>query len=380
MPKLRFIDIYPQSGPFDEWWEDSAPVDAVTRTARRVCEAHSAGLRSLELEAPRASYRLLPREVDAGDPLRVELLDDLKDHNVGSLLVPADAHNWAPQARAAAVLEAIHRATVLLGARLGWNRAELAEVRDQVAAAGGRFSWESKWRHRPDRSSRARVRAVWADDGFGRLSVQVEGAEGARYSAPVIAFSTPEGLLRSANALRWLPDTRWILPTLLPFGIPDGEPQVIAAGAWLDEDPLRQLPTPAGTFAAPVPVIAAWRDPDESRLDDLYIATVADAWGTPPEVFDTIDRISDSLPRLLRQWLEDAGVRDLEWFYEFDGNARTGLRVLDRRPVISIFQRRSKTDLQDPATCAKAIRDDLQRALDRVAAKLDNGPAPQLPH
>ncbi|MFT4110531.1 hypothetical protein [Propionicimonas sp.] len=373
------MDVYPQTGLHDRRWGTPAE-DAVARTARRVCEAHSVGLRGLRLEAPRASYRLLVREEDAETGLRVELIDDPDDHNIGILHVPVGAHEWEPQPRAAAVLDAIHQTTVLLGERLGWDLTALREVRDVVAASGGRFGWEGRWKTSPDRSSRARVRAVWDDDGFGRLSVQVEGGDGALYSAPVISFSTPEGLQRSMDTLTWTPNGGlWVLPSVLPFGIPDGPALTVASGDLLDHDPLIHLPVPGGDFLSPVAVTAAWEDPDPYLLDKTHISTGSDAWGTPRQVERTVDQVNAGLGPLLRDWLDVAGVREVEWFYTYDSYAKTHLRIYDKRPKIQIFQQRSKADLTDPMTCTTVLLDDFQRALDRLAAKLGTGPAPRLP-
>lgn len=376
--RLKFIDVWPQTSFFDRPW-GSAPVDAVARTARRVCEAHSVGLRTLGLTAPRASYRLLAQSAGDVDSLRVELIDDLDDHNIGILHVPADAHRWLPQPRAAAVLDAIHHTTMLMGERLGWDVDGLRQVRDQVAASGARFLWEGPWKTSPGRASRARLRALWADDGYGRISVQVAGPAGSLFSPPIDSFSTPEGLQRTAATLAWQPEgAMWMLPSILPFGIPDRPGATIRPDQLLDHDPLTDQPGPRGDFLAPTTVTAAWQDASPYRLDQVFVSTGSDAWGTPPQVEQSIDQVNADLSAILREWLEAAGVRELEWFYDYHESAKTQLRIYDKRPLISIFQQRAKADLTDPTTCASIVLDDLQRALDRLATKLGNEPAPQL--
>lgn len=379
MAKLTFIDVYPQTGFFDGLWEASEPLDAVARTARRVCEAHNERLRQLDLQAPRANYRLLPRDADGADAMHVELIDDLAGHNIGILHVPVEAHRWTPQPRAAAILDAIHQTAVLLGQRLGWDLAALRRIREEVASDGAQYCWESAWKASRRHSSRARVRAMWHDDGFGRLSVEVDTPQGSLFSVPVVASSTPEGLKRAADTLAWQPGgAMWILPNILPFGIPAAPPATIPDDELTGSDP---LPSAAfeGQFIAPVPLTADWQADDLDRLANLYVSTGSDASGTPRKVDRAVDRVNDDLPELLADWLREAGVLDLEWNYSYDRSAKTLLRIVDKRPKVIIWQQRTKADLADPDTCETVLFDDLQRALDRLATKLGHRSAPHIP-
>jgi hypothetical protein len=380
VPIFRSLDLYPQTGWRDTPWAESPAEDAMVRTARRVCESINTGLADLRLQAPRARTQLLTLpSTDAG--VQVLLFEDWLDHNIGQVLVPAQAHEWSPQQRAAALVDGLEAACALLGTRLGWDRAALVRAFAGVRASACRYHWSSRWRASRDRRVKARLLAELRDDGFGALVVEVRNRSGESCFSPVLeSYSTPEGFTRTASTVEWVDGNHVTLDPSVDFLGRSSGSVMLAVPDFLPDNPLEEdLPAPEGAFEAPAVSEAHWRDQVTEPLEHIGVSLVLDL-GVPRQVEKTVNSVNAVLNDLLRAWLMGAGVRDLEYVYEAASYVRTGVQVRDRRPQVHIFQRRAIADLSHNAQeCDRLVRSDIQEALDRLAKKLGTGPAPRLP-
>jgi hypothetical protein len=380
VPILRSVDLYPQTGWREQPWADTPAQDAMVRTARRVCESLNAKFSTLGLQAPRARTQLLTSPSDHAG-LQVLLFEDPLDHNIGEVLVPAQAREWLPQQRAAALVDGLEAAFTLLGARHGWDPDTLADAFTEIRRSASRYRWvSSRWRTSLDRRSKARLLGELRDNGFGVLVLELQDRTGETCFSPVLdSYSTPEGFTRTAATLEWLDETHVTLDPEVDFlGRSDGS-VLLAISDFTADNPLQQMPAHEGAFEAPAVSQAHWRPEVPEALEHVAVSFGL-GLGVPRQVEKTMLKVNTELTDLYRDWLASAGIRHLEYFYEFDTDARTGIQVRDRRPTIHIFQRRALAELpRDPQECDRTIRRDIQDALDRLANKLGTGTAPRLP-
>lgn len=176
----------------------------MVRTARRVCECLNAGLAGMKMQAPRAETQLLT-ELSADGSVQVLVFDDWLDHDIGKVLVPADAHEWPPQQRVAALLDVLHKTLSLLGTRLDWDLGALNKHCEDIRATGCRYRWAGRWKSRPDRQAKTRLLGELLDDGFGVLTVEILDRSGnSRFSQLPQSYTTPQGFARAASTVRWV--------------------------------------------------------------------------------------------------------------------------------------------------------------------------------
>jgi len=176
-----------------------------------VCELYTEALKEQPVEAWRSELRIVLRTVQELSPetARLSLIPgDTRDMpaeyvflHVSSELEPLASADRAPFA-----LTAIDAGVRLLGARRGWDDSTFDVCRDHVLAHDFVYTWASPWKSSPDRRHHARgVYRLAADDGWGRVSLQVRPRDGCEVasSPEAVAFCTAAGLRRSASTLRW---------------------------------------------------------------------------------------------------------------------------------------------------------------------------------
>jgi hypothetical protein len=131
-------------------------------------------------------------------------IDRFEGFEIGRVHVPAGVARLSPDQRAHLVLHTIHRLTRALGQFRGWDSAVLDPVHARVLADGCAFSHTTEWKSNPGKSRQARAIFTLADDGFGRVVLEVSQPGGAVATVgPALGFTTPEGFVRSARTLRW---------------------------------------------------------------------------------------------------------------------------------------------------------------------------------
>ncbi len=207
--RFQGVDFWPATGHRDRPWQDEPEIDAWLKSARRVEELYSEALRSVDLRGSVSTLRLhtFPA-TDGAETVRAEVwVDRPEGWEFCAAFVPPAVAGLSSGARGRLVSEVVDAALAELGPRRGWPSEVLAEVREYVRARDLRFTWSSRWKASPNRRRQARASFQLADDGYGRVVIEVRDrrteALVAR-SAGAEAYSTLAGFKRAAETLRWV--------------------------------------------------------------------------------------------------------------------------------------------------------------------------------
>lgn len=397
MARLSTVEFWPATGFVDRPWVEDPGEDAFVKTATRICERFSEALRDglggAVVENSVGSIRFFTgrhadpdwrgRNVPA-DPVNVlveVVLDRPHGFEMATVTLPQGIEALTAQERARLVLEVICAATGRLGAVRGWDRQVLAAARQHVIDHGYGYEAVGPWKASPSRRHRARCVFGLADDGFGRLTLQVADAgseEVVAWAGPYLAYSTREGFARSVRTLRWTgrttveaspyidPIDRSTSPVTLDLeGNATTPPDTTSEPATTSERQFRQGPSVVARGVG----AAAPEQPHELRV----------CGGGPMN--DTSRVYTRTLNVMLQQletepwqrWWAQSPVAVLDIYYWFD-NGKPGIRVQRRSNAATASITRAARNQGRGADGVEQAHADVTTLVDRVRTRFD------LPH
>lgn len=405
MARFTMVEFWPATGSFDRPWLDDPGQDAFAKTATRVCERFSEALRDApdggQINSRVGSLRLFTHHHEdrrAAEPaagtgsVLVEVsLDPPYGYESSGVFLPDGIEHLAAQDRAHLVLEVICGAAGRLAEARGWDGQVLAAARQHVIDNDYCYAVVGPWKANRSRSHRARCVLDLADDGFGRLTLEVAeaGSEQVALSAgPFVSFSTREGFMRSLRTLRWTSArTVTVVPLINPFG--HGSDAVVLD---LDSDgttPADAAPAPATTATSssasqqpprvpPVVVrgvgAAAPEQPHEIRVGG----------GGPTNNASKVYRRTLSLmlhqleSEPWQEWWCHAPVAVLTIFYWFDAGRRPGVRVERRENEATASIARAAHSQGLGAEGIQQAHADVTALVDRLRSRFNLPDPPQL--
>ncbi|GAA1240837.1 hypothetical protein [Oryzihumus leptocrescens] len=267
--------------------------------------------------------------------------------------------------------------------------APLEALRAQVAEQGLRLWWASAWKLSPNRRHKAPGVYRIAPDGYGRVQLEVWAATGrdevVARTEPAVAFSTLQGVARSAATLRWDGSERVsLVPWSGLFGQSSGRLQVDLT---TDEPmvPLR-IDTPVGPGAA-VPVVVEDAGPPILAGSGWLVVDRLDAFGTGAYEQE-VARVADLLARDAEHaaWWEGSpfGVLYLQVVVEHPrihyAPARAGVRKRGQDQQVTMVRTLAGMPVRTDVDALRELaRADVHQALVDVAAKRHLPPPPPLP-
>jgi hypothetical protein len=135
--------------------------------------------------------------------------------------VPTSAGLLSGAQRSRLVLDVLHTSMLQLAPHRGWSVEALARVRSTLLTTGVGFEWASPWKSSPNRALEARAVFRVADDGFGRVVVEVRDRRSrdlVARSRPAITFSGPSGFRQVTQTLRWRGTMVEVIPLVTTIG------------------------------------------------------------------------------------------------------------------------------------------------------------------
>lgn len=236
LPRFRTVEVYPYSGRFARPWVEHEPdCDAFAKLARGICELYSRSLESSGLRHKVSTLRIfLNTGHSMPEPVTAERAGVLsptwtrapEGFESASVEVPTGFAGWDPHRQQQLVLDAIDRAARAVAEVRGLDPAPFAAARAAVEEEDYTYVWTGAWKSSPGRRWRARCLVRLAQDGFGRLVVQI--AAGGQdtvltTSSEMIAWTTHEGFARAAKTLTWVArDQIAVIPYVAVFGLHGG--------------------------------------------------------------------------------------------------------------------------------------------------------------
>ncbi len=393
MTTFRRVLFWPTSKFLDREWSEDADEAAWLGTSRRVCEAYSVGLEQGGLPGRHSELRLITEasseRLGEGGRVRAEVsVDRFEGFEMGRVHVPRGIARLSAEARAELVLETVHRLAVTLGGFRGWDAEVLQTARDRAAADRCVYGEIGDWKSSPGRRRRARMVFELADDGNGRVVLEVAGPDGVVTSlGPAYGFGSPEGFRRARRTLRWQgKDQVELIPYVAPFEPALGMLRWQADGPGLVE--LAAPPTPARPANGSVTTLPA------EAADLVVVRPIGDSLPDQPSQIKVIgggpmnDVPRDyeaTLRRLLRAvtgpawqtWWAASDETVLEIWYDFVPRA-AGVRIRrGRNSVKGSIDRPTPTMIavDDPAELA---RKDVVALMTAVQQRFQLGPLPPL--
>lgn len=390
MPYLTLVEVWPSTGyPRGQWLEEPT-ADAFVKSARRVRESYSEALRAAEIANRVSTVRLMPiapdpRRSGRGAPGGIEvvaLTDRLEGREGGRVHLPAGLERLTAEQRGRIAFDVIDSVMRRLAQTRGWDITKLDEVAQQVIDQGLDFVWTGPWKLNRSRRHRARCRFELADDGFGRMRIQIAAARDERVlfqSEEYTAFSTLEGFKRATRTMRWLDESSVQVTPMVGLLRMTGR-----TVSW-SFNPAAE-PQPAATLAPTARLV-------EAPLKVVVRAEGADAPDMPKEIFPggggPMNRVPAAYSKVLDElWEEIRGEVWQDWWragppgparlrlgYNF-GEVKPGPRIRVYRNVASAsINRPTNTILRGTQAAAQAFTD-AHELLEKISARFDLGPLP----
>jgi hypothetical protein len=356
MAILRTVEFWPQTGFVDAPWTGDRDEDSFVRSARSVGELYSEGIRAGRVEARNSQLRMFctPHEPGRADVGVAVVTEQFEGFEMVRVTVPERVAALSPAARAALVLDVMHAAAVRLAAVRGWDPAAFEAAKAHVIEQGLRFRWTGPEKTAPGRRHVARPVFHVADDGHGRVVVEIRRvADGALVaaSAEALTAGAESAFRRVARTLSWRdrstvridPGDGWV--TTIVEELP-----AVTAGD--DEpDPVPEIRVVGGGWDDAVP------EAYEVTLHLLLERLREPAWAT---------------------WWAGAEDRVLEiWYDMLAAGARVTARRLDNKLRVRIDRPAADTvAAADPVALAYA---DVAAMLAAAQRRAGLGPHPDLP-
>jgi hypothetical protein len=402
--QLSTIEFWPATGFIDQPWVDDAGEDAFVKTATRVCERFSEALRDAPPEARitnrvssirlftgrhgASNQRQPDPQVDADSVLVEAILDPPSGFEMVRVTVPSGIENLTAQQRARLVLDVITAATGRLAEARGWHRAPLDAARRHVIDHGYGFTAVSPWKSSRSRRHRARCAFAMADDGFGRLTLQVaDVANGSLIATagPYLAYSTREGYTRSVRTLRWTSATSVeVVPFIDLLGRATSTVTLDLAGEQTTAPDAAAVTEPheksQGDAAAALPAVVVHgvgASAPEQR-HEMRVCGGGPINDTSRVYTRTLDLMLDQLETEPWQlWWSRSPVAVLDIYYWFDGN-RPGIRVQRRAQAGTASITRPARDQGQSAEGVQQAHADVAALVDRIRARFELPDPPEL--
>lgn len=321
MPLLREVWFWPPTGFVDRRWShgtafDSPDADTFLRQSRAVCERYCEALPALAVTHGTSHLRLFLADPD-DDRLTVPGPDDAPTaaflggprtgFEMGLVRLPARWRHRPDDRRREDILGVVHASVMLMAdERRLEGRDRLVQAVEHVRAHGYGYTWDGPWTRSPRRGPfAARARFRLADDGHGRVSVEVAslGSDG----TPVATASTSEYRTWGTAGIRFRSfarTMRWRGPDVLSLdaglalddvaelcvwvsGGPGSPPQVgEVLGPPLPEKPSRTATERAVTVDVPADADAQRRLVTSAKVTDRLAAALDGR--TTPDVVETL--------------------------------------------------------------------------------------------
>jgi len=206
MVRLKRLEVLPTTRAPEGRWDAEPALDAFLSAARGVCEALSSELPAADLSGRRSWLEFYVRSTDGEHAVA----DVARSHDAsfgdGNLCVPSRFASLSPDEAASAALDLLGAALRELGAAYQWPRERLEALRERVEGAGLRFTWRGPWKAAPGRRHEASCVYRIADDGLGRVQLEVRRRGQSEVLARTeegVACGTARALQASAATLRW---------------------------------------------------------------------------------------------------------------------------------------------------------------------------------
>lgn len=389
MAILRTIEFWPSTGFPNAAWCEDAGEDAFVRSARSVCELYSEGLVQARIHSRVSSLRIFCDHDHArADVLVAVGTDPAEGFEFARATLPAGVEAMNAKTRAGLVLDVVHGAAVRLAQARAWDGTGLEVARQHTLEHDLHYVWAGPPKSSPDRRHTARAIYRLQDDGYGRVIVEVRRRPDdalVAVSGEELAFSTSEGLKRSARTLRWRGSGT---VRLVPYsGLGGAESGLLSlslspanAAGPSPSPPESGLVKPQQSEAPAPAVVVRGKGANAPEAGPQMLLGGGGPMNNVPHAYITaLDGLLDrmSTPEWLGWW-SDSEDDVLEVVYWFDTRkpaivARRGknrLRVAIHRPVESFA---AATDL------VALARHDVDALLHTIRRRTGLGPHPQLP-
>ncbi len=377
--RFQAINFWPATGHRDRPWDDEPEVDAWLKSARRVEELYSEALRSVDLTGPVSTLRLHSFPADDGAAtIRAEVWVDRPDGwEFCGVSVPPAVAALPAGARGRLVFGVIDAALAELAPGRGWPPEVLAEAREYARARDLRFIWSSPWKTSPSRALQARSYFQLADDGYGRVVIEIRDrrteALVAR-SPEAVAYSTLAGFKRTARTLRWVDGAVELVPYIdilgrrgaqLQLGPNDG----VAPLVLVDDGE-----SAAGELTVAVEVVQTG---EPSGSPSIVVVGGGPTNGVPDAYLDELDACLLTIKDSHLAWWSGADRPHLEIWYEFGDAPEVPVTRRTKDKLIAHIHRDPKT-LRAASDHVRLARADAIALLNAVGDKMRLGPPPDL--
>ncbi len=376
MARFREIEFWPGVGHPDRPWTDDPETDVWVKSARRVCELYGEALRAVDLRGPVGSLRFMtvPAE-DEGDAVRVEVLLDRPDGwESAGVCVPPHVVRLSAAARGRLVLDVIHAAVTELAPHRDWPLTTVAAVREQVLGRHLRFEWASAWKSSPDRKLQARAFFRLADDGYGRVVLEIRDRKTEHLlarSGQALAYTSPIGFERSVRTLKWSDGAVEVVPYIDTLGQSRGQLRLDPTMGVVPLEPLDPDDGQAGP-ALPVTITGTRSIPDEPSIRTVGGGPTN---GVPDAYLDALDHFLERVEDEYLTWWSAADRRQLEIWYVFEAGPEQPTTRRTKDKLIARIHRDPRT-IGAATDLRELARVDVLDLMEVVRLKAGLGPQP----
>ncbi|HEU0101200.1 MAG TPA: hypothetical protein VFR07_02685 [Mycobacteriales bacterium] len=206
MVRLKRLEVLPTTRAREGRWSAEPAIDVFLSAARGVCEALSVELSAADLSGRRSWLEFYARSTDGEHAVAEVARSHDASFGDGNLYVPPRFASLTPDEAASAVLDLLGAALRELAAAYQWPRERLEALRERVEDVGLRFTWRSPWKAAPGRRHEASGVYRIADDGLGRVQLEVRcrgQSEVLARTEEGVTCGTAKALQASAATLRW---------------------------------------------------------------------------------------------------------------------------------------------------------------------------------
>jgi hypothetical protein len=358
---LRTVEFWPQIGFANAPWEDGPDEDAFVRSARALSELYSEGIRQGRVDARNSQLRLhcVGHEHGRAEVQVTVFTEQFEGFDMVGVSLPDGVAALSGPARAALVLDVMHAAAVRMADARGWNKAAFEVARSYAVANDLQFRWAGPGKSAPGRRHTARAVFTIADDGFGRVIVEIRRVSDSTLvgaSVQMITAGSQRSFRRVARSLRWQGRTS--------VQIDPGEGWTTTE---VEQPPAINVRAEGANWPESGPHISVIGGYGGSGIPELYSTTL----------HALLERLTDS-PWLA--WWSPAPDDVLEITYDSSSRVNTA-RITARRGANKLRMRieRPRPDILAAGNQIALARDDVEAMLNTAQRRAGLGPHPQLP-